>query len=344
MTDLCCCHGPELTVSRRTFIFTLAGGLVSACSAMTRSMTATQVPLVDFHAHLQKRISAEEIIAYMDRSNVARTVLMALYYGDRGGAVNDGEGTDEQALDYARRFPTRFVPFVGMQRGILVNRRRWTHPDRIAEDLLEETEGKLKTGRFFGMGEFMLRFYPYMTELGIVAVSDMDFPADSALMRQFAGLSARYRVPMVIHCEAEPEAAAGMVRLIELHPEAIIVWAHNCGRSSAAQIREWLSRYPNLYADLGLMVSRGAGYGTYWPRRTPWMHLVVTDDGTLLPEMKALFEALPDRFFLGNDRAHARAWINHPYLSERWRLLLSQLSPDTARKIAFENADRMFRR
>lgn len=333
-----------MAVSRRAFVLGLSTGLLSACSAVTSGITAARVPLVDFHAHLQKRISVEEILGYMDRSNVTRTVLMALYYGDGGGAVNDGEGTDEQALEYARRFPTRFVPFVGMQRGLLVNRQRWLRPDGIAEKLLAETQAKLETGAFYGMGEFMLRFYPYTTELGIVAVSDMDYPADSPLMRHFAALSARYQVPMVIHCEAEPEAAAAMVRLIELHPDAIVVWAHNCGRSSAARIRELLSRYPNLYADLGLMVSRGGGYGTYWPRRMPWMSLVVTDDGTILPEMKALFEEFPNRFFLGNDRAHARAWIYHPYLSERWRLFLSQLSSATAGKIALENAEQMFRR
>lgn len=340
----CCVHGLRLPVSRRAFALGLASALLSACSAMRRSVTAARIPLVDVHAHLQKRISAEAIVAYMDRSNVTRTVLMALHYGDRGGSVNDGEGTDEQALDYARRYPARFVPFVGMQRGILNNRQRWVRPDDVAEDLLAETERKLETGQFLGMGEFMLRFYPYTTELGIVATSDMDYSADSPLMRRFAELSARYRVPMVIHCEAEPAAAAALVRLVELHSEAIVVWAHNCGRSSAPQIREWLARYPNLYADLGLMVSRGSGYGTYWPRRTPWMHLVVTDGGTILPEMKELFEAFPDRFFLGNDLAHARAWIYHPFLSERWRLFLSQLSPATARKIALENAERMFRR
>ncbi|MGQ0663700.1 MAG: hypothetical protein ACT4P2_08960, partial [Pseudomonadota bacterium] len=118
------------------------------------------LPVVDFHTHLQKRISAEDLVGLMDEVGVARLVLMPLYYGDRGGAINDGEGSDEQALDYARRYPTRFVPFVGMQREELNNPWAWS-PSSIGRQLLRETDAKLRTGEFFGMGEFMLRFYPY---------------------------------------------------------------------------------------------------------------------------------------------------------------------------------------
>lgn len=308
-------------------------------------LTPNNLPFVDFHTHLQKRVTAEQLVAYMDQARVGRMVLMPLYYGDGGGAVNDGEGSDEQALDYAKRFPGRFVPFVGMQRPELVNRSRWISPDNAAMSLLAETDWKLRSGEYFGMGEFMLRFYPYSTSLGNVAVSDMDHPADSSLMQLFASLSAKYRVPMVIHCEAEPEAAAAMVSLIERNPEATIVWAHNCGRSSAASIRTMLQRYPNLYVDLGLMMNTGPeGYGSYWPRRTPWMHLIAYPSKQLLPGMHQLFEEFPDRFFVGTDTAHARVYQYYEVGAMRWRIFFEQLTPDTARKIAYENADRQFRR
>lgn len=360
-----CCCGPVTPpparaamggAGRRALLLGLVGAAITACAPGPRprrvvkpleprpDVAAADIPMIDFHGHLQRRISAEEIVGYMERSGVARTVLMPLYYGDNQGAVNDGEGTDEQALACARRFPERFVPFVGMQRGPLVNRERWIRPDTVARDIVAEADWKLRSGEFFGMGEIMLRFYPYTTGQGIVAVSDMDYPADSALMRQLADLSARYRAPMVIHCEAEPEAADAMERLLQWHPEAIVVWAHNCGRASAGRIHRWLGRYPNLYADLALMVSVGEGYGTYWPRRTPWMHLVMSPEGVVDPEMAALFEAFPDRFLIGHDRAHARGWIHHPFLSQRWRRFLSQCSPATARRLAWENAERMFAR
>jgi len=313
--------------------------------SLPASPTADNLPFVDFHTHVQKRVTAEQLVAYMDRARVGRMVLMPLAYGDQGGAVNDGEGSDEQALDYARRFPGRFIPFVGMQRPELVNRNRWISPDAVATSLVAETDWKLRSGAYFGMGEFMLRFYPYTTSMGIVAVSDMDYPADSRLMQSFAKLSATYRVPMVIHCEAEPDPAAAMIRLLERNPEATIVWAHNCGRSSAAAIRTMLKLYSNLHADLGLMMNTGPeGYGNYWPRRTPWMHLIARSPGRLLPDMKALFEEFPDRFFVGTDTAHARAYRGYEIRATRWRIFFEQLTPDTARKIGYENAERLFRR
>ena len=304
-----------------------------------------RLPVVDFHTHLQRRVSAEDLVGHMDAAGVPRMVLMPLYYGDGPRAVNDGEGSDEQAAEYARRYPERFVPFVGMQRPDLLSDAIWWHPTTQSRWLVQQTDAKLRSGEFFGMGEFMLRFCPYTTRFGIVAPSDMDYPADSYLMRTFADLSARHHAPMVIHCEAEPKATDAMVRLLEKHPEAIVVWAHNCGRSSAQAIRALFTRFPNLYADLGGMVYSGPGaeaYGGYWPRRTPWMHLVVNDMGTLLPEMKALLEARSNRFFAGTDVAHARGYEFYFTHLPRWRYVLSQLSAQAAHNIALANATRLF--
>jgi hypothetical protein len=303
------------------------------------------IPIVDFHTHLQKRITAEDLVRRMDEVLVARMVLMPLYYGDTPRATNDGEGSDEQALAYARRYPERFIPFVGMQRPELVDHGIWQRPTSFVRRLVRETDAKLRTGEFFGMGEFMLRFYPYTNKFGIVAPSDMDYPADSYLMRTFADLSARYKVPMVVHAEAEPPVTDAMIRLLEAHPDAILVWAHNCGRSNAQSIAAMLGRFPNLHADLGGMVYSGSGvehYGVYFPRRTPWMHLVVDESGRLLPEMKSLFETYPDRFFTGTDIAHARVYERYVQHLPRWRFIFQQLSAGTARKIAYGNADRLF--
>jgi len=305
-----------------------------------------ELPLIDFHTHIQKRAQADDLIAKMNATNVARLVLMPLYYGDGNGAISDGEGSDEQARDYARRFPDRFVPFVGMQRGELNGREVVRNSTDVGLRLLRQTGQKLASGEFFGMGEFMLRFYPYTTAQGIVATSDMDYPVDGWFMRQCADLSARYRAPMVFHAEAEPHVAEAARRLFEAHPQAIFVWAHNCGRSSAADIAAMFDRYPNLHADLGHMTYSGPGvnsYGTGWPRRTQWTFLVVDDRGNLLPEMKALFERYPDRFTIGTDTAHARVYETYLNRIPRWRYVLGQLPPAAARGFAYANAERLFR-
>ena len=305
-----------------------------------------ELPLIDFHTHLQKRAQADDLIAKMNATNVARLVLMPLYYGDGNGAISDGEGSDEQARDYARRFPDRFVPFVGMQRGELNGREVMRSSTDVGLRMLRQTGQKLASGEFFGMGEFMLRFYPYTTAQGIVATTDMDYPLDGWFMRQCADLSARYRAPMVFHAEAEPHVAEAARRLFEAHPQAIFVWAHNCGRSGAADIAALFDRYPNLHADLGHMTYSGPGvssYGTGRPRRTQWTYLVVDDRGNLLPEMKVLFERYPDRFTIGTDTAHARVYETYLNRIPRWRYVLGQLSPAAARGFAYANAERLFR-
>jgi hypothetical protein len=301
------------------------------------------LPLVDFHTHIQKRALADDLIQKMDATGVARLVLMPLYYGDGNGAVSDGEGSDEQARNYGRRFPDRFVPFVGMQRGELNNRETIRNSTEMGLKLLRQTGDKLASGEFFGMGEFMLRFYPYTTSLGNVAVSDMDYPLDGWFMRQCADLSARYKAPMVFHAEAEPHVVEAAHRLFEAHPQATFVWAHNCGRSSAANIAALFDRYPNLYADLGAMTYPWDSYGTGWPRRTQWTHLMIDSNGNLLPEMKALFERFPDRFTSGTDTAHARVYQTYLDRIPRCRNLLGQLSPAAARSFAYATAERLFR-
>lgn len=303
-----------------------------------------KLPVVDFHTHLQRRVTAEELIQHMDGVGVTRMVLMPLYYGANRPAEIDGEGSDEQALDYARRYPERFVPFVGLQRPELNDPRAWRGGGE-GPRLIRETAAKLRTGEFFGMGELMVRFYPYTNRFGIRATRERDFPADSWYMQRCAELSAKYRRPMVVHAEAEPHVAAAIIRLLEAHPQAIVVWAHNCGRSSAENIRAMMTRFPNLYADLGGMVYSGPGvehYGIYYPRRTEWMHLVVSDHGEVLTDMKAVFEAFSQRFFIGTDVAHARVYsIYHRHLP-RWRYFFRQLAPTTAHNIAYRNADRVF--
>jgi predicted TIM-barrel fold metal-dependent hydrolase len=309
---------------------------------------AETVPVVDFHTHLQSRITAEYLIKRMDAVGVTRMVLSPLCYWDApdGSSIADGEGSDEQALDYARRYPDRFIPFVGMQRDELNYSGFWSG-DRETARLLKDTEAKLATGEFFGMGEFMLRFYPYKTSQGIVASLDRDFPPFSYAMRRFSDLSAKYRAPMVIHAEAEPRVAEGMQRLLEAHPQATFVWAHNCGRSSAQSITEMMGRFPNLHADLSGMVYSGGPspqhYGVYWPRRTEWMHLVVDDEGRVQPDMLALFNRLSGRFMAGTDVAHARVYEFYARHLPRWRKFFAQVSEEAMHDIAYRNAERLFR-
>ena len=65
----------------------------------------------------------------------------------------------------------------------------------------------------------------------------------------------------------------------------------------------------------------------------------------LFPDIKALYEEFPNRFMLGMDVAHAsgNALNNYSRRVNRFRDLLGQLKPETAKKFAETNAIRVFK-
>ena len=213
------------------------------------SAVAADLPLVDFHEHLLPQRSAEDLILLMEEAGIRRMVLMPV-------GVGSNLATDEQALAYARQFPGRFIPFVRLMSPVIQGRRgqreRWLHPDGPALDFLRQVEDKLKTGRFYGMGELIARHYGYTNTDG-GEVPEFDNSVDSPLVHKLAELAERYHVVIDIHAEGEPALVEAMGRVLAAHPGATIVWAHNCGRSSASTLREVLQRYPNLLCDLGGM-------------------------------------------------------------------------------------------
>jgi hypothetical protein len=309
--------------------------------AADNQVNSNVLPIIDAHGHLNGDMPAERLVQLMDVAGVKSMVLMARYYQ---GARSAGNGSDEQALEFVRRFPGRFIPFVAGQHGNLGGRNRhvWEGPTQIGDNFLRQAEKKLQSGHYFGLGEFILRHYAY-TNFGTQGGDDVDLPVNSYLMHRIAEAGVKYSVPVLFHLEAEPDKATAMAQLLETKRGTKFIWAHSCGRSSAQQIREFLTRYPNLMCDLGGMTAtRQGGYGNYWPKQTPWIHLIEDGSGKLFPEVKALFEEFPDRFLLGTDAAHTPAMDFYVERIIRFRKLLSQLRPVTAENLAYGNAQRLF--
>ena len=298
-----------------------------------------QGPIIDAHGHLGASFSWEMMVEAMDSNNVTQRTVMARYYPGPEGP-RDLPGSDEDAVRLAERFPGRFFPIVGMQQPLLTGSRKWQSPDREVNRLIEETERKLASGRYFGIGEFIVRHWSYSRG----PHAEQDNPIYSAFMRRMSGIALRFDVPMVIHMEGYPALAEDLSKLLMEYPGARIVWAHNCGRSKVPVIRSMLARHPNLFCDLAAMTNVGTGYGTGWPRMEEFTALI-EQDGVLFPDMKALYEEFPDRFMLGMDIAHAPGnnVQNYSRRVKRFRDLLGQLNPETARKFAETNAIRIFK-
>lgn len=326
----------------RLFVLGVIALSLMGCVSIAEHARPERLPIVDFHTHLNGDMEAGRLLDLMDRTGVRSMALMARYYANPRDA---GYGSDTQAINFSRSHKGRFFPFVAGQRGDLgPSRFTWENPE-VAGWYLREAEEKLQTGEFFGLGEYILFHHAYDLGGWGQTGNEVRLPADSPLMQRIAALGAKYQVPVLFHLEAEPEESEQAVRLFKAHSHTTFVWAHNCGRASADRIRQLLGRFPRLMCDLGhMMVTPGdrGGYGRYWPKYTPDIHLVQTDGGKVYPEMLRLFEDFSDRFLLGTDTAHTPALRFYEERIEAFRQMLSQMSPATAKRIAHENAERLF--
>jgi len=100
-----------------------------------------------------------------------------------------------------------------------------------------------------------------------------------------------------------------------------VLWAHS-GFARPEEVADALATYPKLWADLAYRSDMAGA-------------------GGLDPSWEEAFTAHPDRFMVGTDTFAPERWYYvgpHAASTRQW---LSYLPEDTARKIAFENAEAM---
>jgi len=312
-----------------------------ACPTFSQTVSATQmknVRLVDAHNHIVRGMTLDDLIEWMDNSLVQRTLLMPIFLG---GDDPKGQGISDENLviEWYKKQPDRIIPFLGMQRTIL-DKKRFEQPDAEAEKFLQFTEDQLRTGIFKGMGEFILRQYSY--SYNEMEAAGVKISADAPLMKRFLDLAAKYKVPVIIHCEIDKDSLPSLRKMLEYGRQVKIILAHNGGRPDTATLQALLESYPNVFCDLAGMTLWGEyGFvgGEY--AKNP----IVDKTHQLLQAWKNLFEQYPDRFVgIGIDVVHPRRWDRGRYgqVVDAFRIMLSALSPQTADKISYQNAEKIF--
>ena len=169
--------------------------------------------------------------------------------------------------------------------------------------IYELVESEFKRGYFRGVGEFHI--------YGPSASSEI------------AGKVVRFAVGREFYVHAHCDEQA--LELLFAHDgRAKIIWAHTGFSTSPEKLKQLFEKYPALWGELSF---RGG----------------ITDGaGKLTPEWRELFAKYSDRFLLGSDTWIHPRWAQYESIMSEYRGWLAQLPPDQARRIAHENAERLF--
>lgn len=282
------------------------------------------LPLIDAHNHIVPGMSVDAIVSFMDAAGIQKTVLTT----NTVFAWRPMGQEEDFVLEAYRKYPQRIIPFLSTVRG------GWLVPESA---FVEYAEKQLKTGIFKGMGEFLLRHYPIAGGPKVTA-PEVNIRADSPYMEKMMRLGEKYKVPLLIHMETTPDTVAALERALQANPNTKLIWAHQNPVKMGGgpfsprggdpnQIATLLDKYPNLYADIAI------GYESLFLR--------LQEDRRLPEDWKKLYEKYNDRFVIGSDLPSYHAWTWGLFRANYMRTWLSQLSPDTARKLAYENIERI---
>ena len=143
--------------------------------------------------------------------------------------------------------------------------------------------------------------------------------AKTQVMREIIRLARQHQLILHVHSDAQA------IRLIfEQYPEAHILWAH-AGFEEAATVSTLMDKQPNLMADLSFRTE-------------------IYQNGRFFPGWQQLLLKHADRFLLGIDTYQPQRWLQINNVMLWQRQLLAALPGDVARKIAYDNSERITRR
>ena len=277
------------------------------------AIPAADLPIIDLHFHPDPGWG--DLEALFNRLNVRRA----------GNGASEG---DSPGAALARQYPGRIVAFAGGPKvRQLVSRHgaaTWNLENAEILRYLDELEEGLRDGSFSGIGEIHVNNW----SSNIIGSPQYAFPADSPLVQRLFSLSARYRVPLSIHMDAEPQSVEEMERLLASNREGTFLWAHTGHYAEPQLLRRLFERHANLYCELSYRTSI-SGSRTAIP---------FDQGGKVRATWLELLEDYPDRFVIGTDLTWPSPSLYATHIAF-WRGILEQLSPRTAERIAFQNAE-----
>lgn len=281
--------------------------LAMAKSQKTESaVLASTLPIADLHMH--------------DALGMARAETTGVAWGGLG-SKSGGRST---WMSDKEKYGDRFIAWAGqaeLNKAYLNGGMdSMLDPDSpILVELYETSEKDLKAGLIVGIGEI---FINKRRRKGKV---------DAPAMKKFFDLVAKYDGFLAFHMKADSDSMSQLGDLLASNRNGRVIWNHCGNNSSASDVRAMFDTHPNLFCELS---------GRYPPKNKNRSREIFNARG-IDSSWRQLMEDHADRFMVGTD-ANSDAWFEESIDTVR-KGLLSNLSPETASKIAYGNAQRLFR-
>jgi predicted TIM-barrel fold metal-dependent hydrolase len=263
---------------------------MSALLVLTGAVqTSAGQHLIDSHIHYNagyvNRYSPAWIISTLRENNIDRAVVTSY--------------PPEQVMSLYKSDPDRFIPMLGVYQ-TREDKHTWTHDARLPA----KVEQMLGQEQWRGVGE-----------LHVFADQRR-----SEVLLKIVAIAADHNLPLLLHCDP-----AVIDSVFEHSPDARVIWAHAGAYPYPQLLRDYLTRYPQLYIDLSVREER------------------IAPDGELDPEWEILLWEHPERFMVGVDTFSIERWKQYGVVATRIRNWLSQLPDDIASGIAHDNAAKVFK-
>ena len=169
--------------------------------------------------------------------------------------------------------------------------------------------------------ERRIRQYPH-EGIGEFHLHQIDIKNDP-LLRRIVALAKERDIPLHVHSGYLP-----VKHLYSMDPDITIIWAHAGMIEPPEVVEEMMETYRTLYADTSFREMDILDYGR----------------GSISPRWKVVLERFSDRFMVGSDTWVNSQWQRYGSIIDTNRQWLAQLTPEAAKRIAYQNAERLFGR
>ena len=142
--------------------------------------------------------------------------------------------------------------------------------------------------------------------------------AYTPVMQEIIRMAKKYNLMLHVHSDAK-----AIEFIFEQYPDARILWAH-AGFDYAVIVGKLMDKHKNLWADLSF---RGE----------------IINEDRLMKAWRILLVRHADRFLFGLDTYEPQRWLYLKPAMQWQRDLLDVLPDEVAKKIAFENGDKMIK-